>query len=130
MRQAFNRAWVRIKRWTGKHPCATGITCSIVIGVAGGIGIASALYHGSRYFHPLVKFQWGEVIELGQCYKSGKSSVHCGVKVLADDGRIFSSSYSSPTTLGHRLPITEYRSRGDDSGRTYFHFSMDGADRK
>lgn len=104
------------------------ILCIIVGGILafGGVYGFRAYYNWS---HPLVKFQWGEVVELGQCYRSGKSSARCGVKVLAEDGRIFSSEYSRPTTLGHRLPITEYKDRGDDSGRTYFHFSMDGARR-
>lgn len=123
----FNR-WMNGLSMEGQ----VGITIlmALVVGSALGIGLAYGMSAWDDYRHPHVKFQWGEIIETGPCYKRGKSR-KCKIAVRADDGRVFKSEYRErEATLGRMLPITEYKDRGDDSGRTYFHFSMSGLNRE
>lgn len=83
------------------------------IGTAGALGvvyaIAATAAHYSDWgtvggkFLPVVKAQWGTVVETGQCTRSS-----CAVVVKADDGRLFTSSQSQPRIVGQRVPVTEY----------------------
>ncbi|QDH83513.1 hypothetical protein [Achromobacter phage Motura] len=65
-------------------------------------------------FLPVVRVQWGSVIETGQCTK-----YRCAVSIKADDGRIFTSSESSPRLIGQRVPLTEYIVKGQPE-QVYF----------
>lgn len=119
-----------VKRFWRKHPYWSGAIIVVVGGISGGILVAYCLMQFSvgGYFWPVVKTQWGTVIELGQCTRSGKSSSRCAIAARADDGRVFHGTRTRPAIIGQRVPIAEYQRRGE--APVYFQFSVPPSERK
>lgn len=65
-------------------------------------------------FLPVTKLQWGTVTEVGQCPRS-----RCAASILADDGRLFTTSEAGPLIKGQRVPLVEYIKK-DNPNHVYF----------
>lgn len=131
MRNPFRR----FNRWLGGLSCEGQVGIGVLMAAIGGSALGALIAYSMTpftvggYYHPIVKQQWGAVETFINCRKAGKSSrLKCDVGVRADDGRLFQSTLRQPIEVGMMVPITEYKDRGDDSGRTFFEFHFYKAD--